>query len=60
MKVVAVLYPGGAAAAETPELLGCAENALGCYPRKSTDRIYNRIPAICRHIQGISSRKGAV
>ena len=28
MKVVAVLYPGGAAAAETPELLGCAENAL--------------------------------
>ena len=28
MKVVAVLYPGGAAA-ETPELLGCAENALG-------------------------------
>ena len=29
MKVVAVLYPGGAAAAETPELLGCAENALG-------------------------------
>ena len=29
MKIVAVLYPGGAAAAETPELLGCAENALG-------------------------------
>ncbi len=29
MKVVAVLYPGGTAAAETPELLGCAENALG-------------------------------
>ena len=29
MKVVAVLYPGGAAAQETPELLGCAENALG-------------------------------
>ena len=29
MKVVAVLYPGGDAAAETPELLGCAENALG-------------------------------
>ncbi len=29
MKVVAVLYPGGAAAVETPELLGCAENALG-------------------------------
>jgi formate dehydrogenase len=29
MKVVAVLYPGGKAAQETPELLGCAENALG-------------------------------
>ena len=29
MKIVAVLYPGGPAAAETPELLGCAENALG-------------------------------
>ena len=29
MKVVAVLYPGGASAEETPELLGCAENALG-------------------------------
>ena len=29
MKIVAVLYPGGTAAAETPELLGCAENALG-------------------------------
>ena len=29
MKVVAVLYPGGPAAEETPELLGCAENALG-------------------------------
>ena len=29
MKIVAVLYPGGAAAKETPELLGCAENALG-------------------------------
>ena len=29
MKVVAVLYPGGPAAKETPELLGCAENALG-------------------------------
>ncbi len=29
MKVVAVLYPGGSAAEETPELLGCAENALG-------------------------------
>ena len=29
MKVVAVLYPGGPAAKDTPELLGCAENALG-------------------------------
>lgn len=29
MKVVAVLYPGGEAARRTPELLGCAENALG-------------------------------
>ena len=29
MKVVAVLYPGGQAAKETPELLGCAEAALG-------------------------------
>ena len=29
MKIVAVLYPGGPAARETPELLGCAENALG-------------------------------
>ena len=29
MKVVAVLYPGGSAAKETPELLGCVENALG-------------------------------
>ena len=29
MKIVAVLYPGGSAAKETPELLGCAENALG-------------------------------
>jgi formate dehydrogenase len=28
MKIVAVLYPGGAAAAN-PELLGCAENVLG-------------------------------
>ena len=32
MKIVAVLYPGGAAAASTPELLGCAENALGLRP----------------------------
>lgn len=29
MKIVAVLYPGGPAAKENPELLGCAENALG-------------------------------
>jgi len=29
MKIVAQLYPGGPAAANTPELLGCAENALG-------------------------------
>ncbi|HEY6239049.1 MAG TPA: NAD-dependent formate dehydrogenase [Thermoplasmata archaeon] len=29
MKVVAVLYPGGPEATKTPELLGCAENALG-------------------------------
>ncbi|MDA0265007.1 MAG: NAD-dependent formate dehydrogenase [Chloroflexi bacterium] len=29
MKIVAVLYPGGPAAAENPELLGCAEHALG-------------------------------
>ena len=29
MKIVAVLYPGGPAAKDTPELLGCAENALG-------------------------------
>ena len=28
MKVVAALYPGGSAA-EDPEVLGCAENALG-------------------------------
>ena len=28
MKVVAVLYPGGSAA-DNPEVLGCAENALG-------------------------------
>ncbi len=32
MKIVAVLYPGGPAARETPELLGCAENALGLRP----------------------------
>ena len=29
MKIVAVLYPGGPTATETPDLLGCAENALG-------------------------------
>ena len=29
MKIVAVLYPGGPSATDTPELLGCAENALG-------------------------------
>jgi formate dehydrogenase len=29
MKVVWISYPGGAAAKEVPELLGCAENALG-------------------------------
>ncbi len=28
MKIVAVLYPGGDAA-DNPEVLGCAENALG-------------------------------
>jgi formate dehydrogenase len=32
MKVVAVLYPGGRYAKEVPELLGCAENALGLRP----------------------------
>lgn len=32
MKVLAVLYPGGPAAKTTPELLGCAENALGLRP----------------------------
>jgi hypothetical protein len=34
MKVVAVLYPGGSAA-DDPEVLGCAENALGL--RKSLE-----------------------
>jgi formate dehydrogenase len=29
MKIVAVLYPGGPAAKDVPELLGCSENALG-------------------------------
>lgn len=32
MKIVSVLYAGGAAAKNTPELLGCAENALGLRP----------------------------
>ncbi len=32
MKVVVVLYPGGKYATEVPELLGCAENALGLRP----------------------------
>ncbi len=32
MKVVAVLYPGGKYAKETPELYGCVENALGLRP----------------------------
>ena len=29
MKIVAVLYQGGQVARNNPELLGCAENALG-------------------------------
>jgi formate dehydrogenase len=29
MKIVAVLYPGGEIAKNTPEILGSAENALG-------------------------------
>ncbi|MCI4357597.1 MAG: NAD-dependent formate dehydrogenase [Thermoplasmata archaeon] len=32
MKVVMVLYPGGAAAKENPKILGAAENALGLRP----------------------------
>jgi formate dehydrogenase len=32
VKVVAVLYPGGPGAERNPELLGCAENALGLRP----------------------------
>lgn len=32
MKVVCVLYPGGISASEVPELLNCAENALGLRP----------------------------
>jgi formate dehydrogenase len=32
MKIVSVLYPGGAVAKEHPELLGAAENALGLRP----------------------------
>jgi len=29
LKIVAVLYPGGERAKNNPNLLGCAENALG-------------------------------
>jgi formate dehydrogenase len=29
LKIVAILYPGGEAAKNNPDLLGCAENALG-------------------------------
>jgi formate dehydrogenase len=29
LKIVAVLYPGGEIARNNPELMGCAENALG-------------------------------
>ena len=29
MKIVAILYPGGETARNNPDLLGCAENALG-------------------------------
>jgi hypothetical protein len=32
LKIVAFLYPGGPAAKEVPELLGCAENGLGLRP----------------------------
>ena len=32
MKIVSVLYPGGAVAKEHPEILGAAENALGLRP----------------------------
>jgi formate dehydrogenase len=32
MKIVAVLYPGGASARANPQLLGAAENALGLRP----------------------------
>ncbi len=32
MKIISFLYPGGPAAKEVPELLGCAENALGLRP----------------------------
>ena len=32
MKILAVLYPGGPNAKKMPELLGCAENALGLRP----------------------------
>jgi formate dehydrogenase len=29
LKIVAILYPGGKTAKNNPDLLGCAENALG-------------------------------
>ena len=32
MKIVSFLYPGGQAAKQVPELLGCAENGLGLRP----------------------------
>jgi formate dehydrogenase len=32
LKILAILYPGGPAAKQTPELLGCEENALGLRP----------------------------
>jgi len=32
LKILAILYPGGSAAKDTPELLGCYENALGLRP----------------------------
>ncbi len=32
MKIISFLYPGGEASKQVPELLGCAENALGLKP----------------------------
>jgi len=32
LKIISFLYPGGTASKEVPELLGCAENALGLRP----------------------------